>query len=45
MLIIGDKEEKVHKVAKRDRNGKDYGQIDLEEFIKDISEEIQRKGI
>ncbi len=45
MLIVGDKEEKSGKVAKRDRNGKDYGQVDLEEFIKAISGEIRKKII
>lgn len=43
MLIVGDKEEQAGKVAERGRSGKDYGQKDLTEFIKNIKEEIDKK--
>ena len=45
MLIIGDKEEKENKVAERGRSGKDYGMLSLDEFIKNIKEEIDKKII
>lgn len=45
MLIIGDKEEQVRKVTERGRSGKDFGQKDLAEFIKNIKEEITNKSI
>jgi len=45
MLIVGDKEEKNKTVSERGRSGKDYGQQKLEEFIKNIKEEIENKAI
>ncbi|HJX01724.1 MAG TPA: threonine--tRNA ligase [Candidatus Humimicrobiaceae bacterium] len=45
MLILGDKEENTQTVAVRVRIGKDYGQIKLEEFIKNIRKEIDDKII
>lgn len=45
MLIIGDKEESAGTVAKRSRSGKDYGQIEVSEFIKNIHDEIDTKKI
>ncbi len=45
MLIIGDKEEAANKVAQRGRSGKDYGQLDLMSFIKNITKEIKNKSL
>jgi threonyl-tRNA synthetase len=45
MLIIGDKEEKSQSIAKRDRTGKDYGQVKLKDFLKYITNEIEQKLI
>ncbi len=45
MLIVGDKEKRSKTVSKRGRNGKDYGQIKLDRFIKDIKKEIEEKII
>jgi threonyl-tRNA synthetase len=45
MLIIGDKEEKSQTVAKRDRTGKDCGQVKLKDFLKRITNEIETKAI
>jgi len=45
MLIVGDREEKNNMVSERGRSGKDYGQIKLGEFIKNIKKEIEDKEI
>ncbi len=45
MLIVGDKEEKASVISERGRNGKDYGQVKLEDFIKNIKEEIETKSL
>src|SRR4030042_5287876 len=45
MLVLGDKEENNQTVAVRGRSGKDYGQINLEEFINNIRKEIDDKII
>lgn len=45
MLIVGDKEEKSGKVSERGRSGKDYGQVSIDEFIKNIKEEIETKSL
>ncbi|MCJ7826200.1 threonine--tRNA ligase, partial [Patescibacteria group bacterium] len=45
MLIVGDKEIFSHTVAKRGRNGKDYGQVALDEFISAIRKEIDERLI
>ena len=45
MLIVGDKEEKEKTVSIRGRSGKDYGQLKLDRFIKNIKEEIASKTI
>jgi len=44
MLIIGEKEEQVKAVSVRSRSGKDIGQMKLEDFIKDIKEQITSKA-
>jgi threonyl-tRNA synthetase len=45
MLIVGDKEEKKGTVSERGRSGKDYGEHKIEEFVKNIKEEIKNKVI
>jgi len=45
MLIVGEREVKDGTVSERGRSGKDYGSMKLEEFIKNIKEEIDRKTI
>ena len=45
MLIVGEREIKDGTVSERGRSGKDYGSMKLEEFIKNIKEEIDRKTI
>ncbi len=45
MLIVGDKEEKSGKVSERGRSGKDFGQLDLKEFIASIQNEIENKSL
>ena len=45
MLIVGEREVKDGTVSERGRSGKDYGSMKLEEFIKNIKEEINRKTI
>ncbi len=45
MLIVGDKEEKARTVSERGRSGKDYGQIKIDEFITNITKEIEEKII
>jgi len=45
MLIIGDKEEQVKKVAVRLRNGKDLGQIDLDKLIEIVKDQINKKSL
>jgi threonyl-tRNA synthetase len=45
MIIIGQKEEKEGKVAVRTRGGKDLGAQDLNKFIKQIRQEIDKKQI
>jgi threonyl-tRNA synthetase len=45
MLIMGDKEEKAGTVSERGRSGKDYGQIKIDEFLKNIKKEIDEKII
>jgi len=45
MLIIGDKEEKAQKVRERGRSGKDYGLVDIKDFIVNIKKEIDNKVI
>jgi threonyl-tRNA synthetase len=44
MLVIGNQEEKAKKVAVRQRDGQDLGQIDLEKFLTKIKEEIATKA-
>lgn len=43
MLIVGDKEEKGGTAAKRDRKGKDYGPVKVDEFIAGVRKEIDEK--
>ena len=45
MLIVGDKEEKAGTIAKRDRKGKDYGPVKIDEFISGIRKEIDSKSL
>ena len=45
MLIVGEREIKDGTVSERGRSGKDYGSMKLEEFIKNIKEEIARKTL
>ena len=45
MLIVGDKEEKAGTVAKRDRKGKDYGPVKVENFIAGVRKEIDEKSL
>ena len=45
MLIVGEREVKEGTVSERGRSGKDYGSMKLEEFIKNIKKEIDRKTI
>lgn len=45
MLIVGDKEQEAGKVAIRQRDGKDLGQINLSEFIKNIKNNIDTKSL
>ncbi len=44
MLIIGDKEEKADKIAVRARDGKDLGQLALNDFREKIEREIENKA-
>ncbi len=45
MIILGDKEEKEEKIAVRTREGKDLGQVKIEEFVKRIKEEIETRSL
>jgi len=45
MLIVGDKEISSNTVAKRGRNGKDYGQMAIDAFITTIRKEIDERLI
>jgi threonyl-tRNA synthetase len=45
MLIVGDRDEKARVVSARSRDGKDHGQMNLAEFIKNIKEEIETKAL
>lgn len=43
MLVLGDKEVQNKTITERGRSGKDYGEHKLEEFVKNIREEIDKK--
>lgn len=43
MLIIGDREEKDHKVAVRTRKGENLGVLALDEFLDKITTEVDQK--
>jgi len=45
MLIIGDKEEKAEKVAVRTRDGKDLGQMKIDDLLKLVKNDIIEKSI
>lgn len=45
MLIIGDKEAEAKTVSVRNRSGKSSGPLPVEEFVKNIKEEIEKKSI
>jgi len=42
MAIVGDREEKEKKISVRGRDGKDYGILTLDSFIKDLQEKISK---
>ena len=42
MAIVGDREEKEKKISVRGRDGKDYGALTLDFFIKDLQEKISK---
>ena len=42
MAIVGDREEKEKKISVRGREGKDYGALTLDSFIKDLQEKISK---
>lgn len=43
MLIMGDKDVENNTVSQRDRSGKDYGPVQLETFIQNITSEISTR--
>ncbi|CAN5329181.1 hypothetical protein BH10PAT1_BH10PAT1_3870 [soil metagenome] len=45
MIIVGDRDEKNEVISIRTRDGKDLGQIKLNEFITNIKEEIETKAL
>jgi threonyl-tRNA synthetase len=45
MLIVGDKEQKNQTVSERGRSGKDYGEMKIEDFLKNIKHEIATKAL
>ncbi len=45
MLVVGDKEEKDGTVSKRDRKGKDYGLLKIDDFILALKKEINEKTL
>lgn len=45
LLVVGDKEIEANAVAVRTRDGKDHGQVALEEFVEQISQEIQNRSL
>ena len=45
MVVIGKKEKEENKISVRHRKSGDLGQKNLEEFIKEIKQEIYQKGI
>jgi len=42
MAIVGDREEKEKKISVRGRDGKDYGALTLDSFIKDLQKKISK---
>ena len=44
IVVIGEREEKTAKIAVRTREGKDLGQINLEDFVKRILADIASKS-
>ena len=45
MLILGDKEEKNKTASKRGRSGKDFGEVKIKTFIKNIKRKIATKAL
>lgn len=45
MVILGDKEENAQNIAVRLRNGKDLGQITMEEFVSRVKEQNDSKSL
>lgn len=45
MLVIGDKEENEHKISIRTRDSKDLGKKDIGEFLKEIKDKIETRGL
>lgn len=43
MIVVGDNEEESGKIAVRDREEREKYEVDLEEFIKELKEEIKQK--
>lgn len=43
VVIVGEKEEKAAKIAIRTREGKDLGQMSLDEFVAKVKSEIENK--
>ena len=44
LLIVGPREEETAKLAVRNRNGKDLGQMDIIEVIQQINKDIENKS-
>jgi threonyl-tRNA synthetase len=42
MIIIGDKEVTQNTISVRSRDGKDLGQLKLEEFIQKLIDQIEK---
>jgi len=45
MIIVGDKEMQNKEISLRDRSGKDFGSMKLEEFLKNVKKEIVERSI
>lgn len=45
MLVVGGREEEAGKVAVRKRNGEDLGAIDVDLFVKDITDNVKSKSL
>jgi threonyl-tRNA synthetase len=45
MIIVGDRDEQAQKISIRSRSKGDLGSMELENFVKQITEEINGKLI